>query len=200
MFTWFEVWESLDSCSNIFIVLPSPCWILRLLSTCLIFVFSTRVAILIVYCKFRLIPCRGSEFCWFPLKNGFCSKNTVLIQIPNSIYSAAAAAVKSRQTCPTLCDPIDVSPPGSPITKVLQARTLKWVAISFSSEWKWKVKVKSLSCVRPFTTPWTVAYKASSSMGFPRQEYGSGLPLPSPFTLLLMLLSHFSSVQLCVTP
>ena len=96
-----------------------------------------------------------------------------------------------------LCDPIDGSPPGSPITEVLQARTLKWVAISFSSEWKWKVKVKSLSCVRPFATPWTVAYQASLSMGFPRQECGSGLSLPSPFTLLLMLLSHFSSVQLC---
>ena len=69
MFIWFEVSESLDSCSNVFIVLPSPCWILCLLSTCLIFSFSTHVTIFIVYCKFRMIPCRGSEFCSFPLKN-----------------------------------------------------------------------------------------------------------------------------------
>ena len=60
----------------------------------------------------------------------------------------AAAAVKSLQSCPTLCDPIDVSPPGSPIPGILQARTLEWVAISFSNAWKWKVKVKSLSRVR----------------------------------------------------
>ena len=93
---------------------------------------------------------------------------------------AAAAAAKSHQSCLTLCDPIDGSPPGSPVPGILQARTLEWVAISFSSAWKWKVKVKSLSCVWLFTTPWTVAYQAPLSMGFPRQEYWSGLPLPSP--------------------
>ena len=61
---------------------------------------------------------------------------------------SAAAAAKSLQLCPTLCDPIDGSPPGSPVPGILQARTLEWVAISFSNAWKWKVKVESLSCVQ----------------------------------------------------
>ena len=91
-----------------------------------------------------------------------------------------AAAAKSLQSCPTLCDPIDGSPPGSPIPGILQARTLEWVAISFSSTWKWKGKMKSLSRVLPSATPWTAAYQAPLSMGFSRQEYWSGLPLPSP--------------------
>ena len=91
-----------------------------------------------------------------------------------------AAAAKLLQSCPTLCDPIDSSPPGSAIPGVLQARTLEWVAISFSNAWKWKGKVKSLSRVRLFTTPWTAAHQAPPSMGFSRQEYWSGLPLPSP--------------------
>ena len=92
------------------------------------------------------------------------------------------AAAKSLQSCPTLCDPRDSSPPGFPIPRILQARTLEWVAISFSKAWKWKVKVRSLSCVRLFTTPWTVAYQAPLPMGFSRQEYWSGLPLPSPLS------------------
>ena len=90
--------------------------------------------------------------------------------------AAAAAAAKSFQLCPTLCDPIDGSPPGSPIPGILQARTLEWVAISFSNAWKWKVKVKSLSCIQLLATPWTAAYQASVSMGFSRQEYWSGVP------------------------
>ena len=61
--------------------------------------------------------------------------------------AAAAAAAESLQSCPTLCDPTDGSPPGSPIPGILQARTLEWVAISFSNAWQWKVKVKSLSRV-----------------------------------------------------
>ena len=93
---------------------------------------------------------------------------------------AAAAAAKSLQSSPTLCDPIDCSPPGSPVPGILQARTLEWGAISFSIAWKWKVKVKSLSRVRLFVTPWTAAYQAPPSMGFSRQEYWSGVPLPSP--------------------
>ena len=92
----------------------------------------------------------------------------------------AAAAAKSLQSCLTLCDPIDRSPPGSPIPGILQTRTLEWVAISFSNAWKWKVKVKLLSHVRLFTTPWTTAYQAPLPMGFSRQEYWIGLPLPSP--------------------
>ena len=93
---------------------------------------------------------------------------------------AAAAAAKSLQSCPTLCNPIDGSPPGSPIPGILQARILEWVAISFSNAWKWKVKVKSLSRVRLLATPGTAAYQAPLSMGFSRQEYWSGVPLPSP--------------------
>ena len=94
------------------------------------------------------------------------------------VYVAAAA--KSLQSCLTLCDPIDGSPSGSAVPGVLQARTLKWVAISFSSAWKWKVKVKSLSRVRLLVTPWTAAHQAPPSMGFSRQEHWSGVPLPSP--------------------
>ena len=82
----------------------------------------------------------------------------------------------SLQLCPTLCDPIDGSPPGSTIPGILQARTLEWVAISFSNAWQWKVKVKSLSRVRLLATPWTAAYQAPPSMGFSRQEYWSGVP------------------------
>ena len=101
----------------------------------------------------------------------------VLIKI---VYPAAvAAAAKSLQLCLTLCGPIDGSPPGSPIPGTLQARTLEWVAISFSNPWKWKVKVKSLSRVWLWATPWTVAHQAPPSMGFSRQEYWSGVPLPS---------------------
>ena len=92
----------------------------------------------------------------------------------------ATATAKSLQSCPTLCDPIDSSPPGSPVPGILQARTLEWVAISFSNASKWKVKVKSLSRVRPSATPWTAAYQALPSMGFSRQKYWSGVPLPSP--------------------
>ena len=92
----------------------------------------------------------------------------------------AAAAAKSLQSCPTLCDPRDSSPPGSPVPGILQARILEWVAISFSNAWKWKVKVKSLSCVQLLATPWTTAYQAPPSMGFSKQEYWSGVPLPSP--------------------
>ena len=94
--------------------------------------------------------------------------------------SAAAAAAKSLQSCPTLCDSIDGSPPGSPGPGILQARTLEWVAISFSNAWKWKVKVKSLSRVRPSATPWTAAFQGPPSMGFSRQEYWNGVSLPSP--------------------
>ena len=92
---------------------------------------------------------------------------------------SAAAAAKSLQSCPTLCDPRDGSPPGSPIPGILQARILEWVAISFFNAWKWKVKGKSLSRVRLLVTPWTAAYQAPPSMGFSRQEYWSGLPSPS---------------------
>ena len=107
-----------------------------------------------------------------------------------SSSAAAAAAVKSLQSCQTLCDPIDGSPPGSPIPGILQARTLEWVAISFSNAWKWEVKVKSLSRVQLLATSWTAAHQAPPSMGFSRQEYWSGVPLPS--TVLPM---HWFSIM-----
>ena len=88
------------------------------------------------------------------------------------------AAAKSLQSCPTLCDPVDGSPPGSSVSGILQSRTLEWVAISFFNAWK--VKGKSLSRVWLLATPWTAAHQAPSFMGFSRQEYWSGLPLPSP--------------------
>ena len=98
----------------------------------------------------------------------------------NPLQYVAAAAAKSLQSCLTLCDPTDGSPPGSPIPGSLQARTLEWVAISFSNAWKWKVKVKSLSHVLLLATPWTAAHQAPPSMGFSRQEYWRGVPLPPP--------------------
>ena len=95
-----------------------------------------------------------------------------------------------------LCNPINGSSPASPVSGILQARTLEWVAISFSNAWKWKVKVKSLSHVRLFATPWTAAHQAPLSMGFSRQEYWSGLPLPSPpiMSIKLKWTSHIVSV------
>ena len=103
----------------------------------------------------------------------------MMIRNEISLFTAAAAA-KSLQSSPTLCDPINGSPPGSTVPGILQARILEWIAISFSSEWKRKVKVKSLSHVWLFATPWTAAYQAPQSHGFSRQEYWSGVPLPSP--------------------
>ena len=91
----------------------------------------------------------------------------------------AAAADKSLQSCLTLCDPVDGSPPGSLIPGILHTGTLEWIVISFYNAWKWKVKVKSLSHVRLFETPWTTAYPAPPSMGFSRQECWSGLSLSS---------------------
>ena len=112
----------------------------------------------------------------------------ILYEVLKAIYISvsAAAAAKSLQSCPTLCDPIDGSPSGSPVPGILQARTLEWVAISFYNAWKWKMKVKSLSRVQPSATPWTAALQAPPSMGFSGQEYWSGVPLPS----LIFIFSH----------
>ena len=99
----------------------------------------------------------------------------------------APAAAKLLQSCPTLCDPIGGSPPGSPVPGILQARTLEWAAVSFSSAWKWKVKVKSLRRVRLLETPWTAAHQAPPSMGFSRQESWSGVLSPSPCTLCIQV-------------
>ena len=111
-----------------------------------------------------------ARLCWISFKLGFSSTWTKTFQ---------TYAAKSLQSCPTLCDPTDSSPPGSHVPGILQARTLEWVAISFSNAWKWKVKVKPLGCVWLFMTQWTAAYQAPP-MWFSRQEYWSGVPLPSP--------------------
>ena len=126
---------------------------------------------------------------WKGKKIGHWKMNSPDQQLPNMLLeisreitpekNEAAAAAKSLQSCLTLCDPIDGSPRGSPVPGILQARTLEWVAISFSNAWRWKVKVKSLSRVRLLVTPWTAAHQAPPSMGFSRQEYWSGVPLPS---------------------
>ena len=105
----------------------------------------------------------------------------VLLSIPKKINFLSSATAKSLQSCLTLCDPIDGSPPGSPVPGILQARTPEWVAISFSSAWKWKVKVKSLGRVQLLATQWTAAHQAPPSMGFSRQEYWSGVPSSSLF-------------------
>ena len=116
------------------------------------------------------------------------SLGSILISIPWVIfmgYKMSVATAKLLQSCPTLCDPIDGSPSGSPVPGILQARILEWVAISFSNACKWKVKVKLLSRVRLLATPWTAAYQAPPSLGFSRQEYWSGVPLPSPIIVHL---------------
>ena len=141
----------------------------------------------------------GSEILFFGLQN-HCGQwlqpwNEKKLAPWKKSYDKPAAAAKSLQSCPTLCDPIDGSPPGSPVPGILQARTLEWVAISFSNAWKWKVKVKSLSRVWLLVTPWTAAYQAALSMGFVRQEYWSRVPLPSPY----LYLAAAKSLQLCQT-
>ena len=113
--------------------------------------------------------------------------------VKSAAAAAAAAAAKPLQSCLTLCDPIDGSPPGSPIPGILQARTLEWVAIAFSNAWKWKVKVKSLSRARLLATPWTVAHQAPPSMGLSRQDYWSGVPLLS--LVLSLICFNYSAVR-----
>ena len=138
-------------------------------------VFSSSTCALVTVCIFSFLPAYSL------LLPSMCHD----LCLPNQRFRrlslvAAAAAAKSLQSRPTPCDPMDGSPPGSAVPGILQARTLEWVAISFSNAWKWKVKVKSLSHIRLFVTPLSAAYQAPPSMGFSRQEYWSGVPLPSP--------------------
>ena len=116
------------------------------------------------------------------------------------VSTGHTTTAKSLQSCPTLCNPIDGSPPGSPIPGILQARTLQWVAISFSNAWKRKAKRKLLSRVQLLVTPWTAAHQALPSKGFSRQEYWSGLPLPSPMHESEKWKWSFSRVRLLATP
>ena len=110
-------------------------------------------------------------------------KEWIYIRITDSLCCTAGTNARSLQSFLTLCDPIDGSPPGSPVPGILQARTVEWAAISFSTAWKWKVKMKSLSRVLLFEIPRTVNYQATS-MEFSRQEYWSGLPFPSPNSII----------------
>ena len=117
-------------------------------------------------------PCQEKRF--------LPGKWELVFQCSSSLHlSYGYAAAKSRQSCLTLCDSIDGSPPGSPVPGILQARTLEWVAISFCNAWKWKNKVKSLSRARLLATPWTAGHQAPLPMRFSRQEYWSGVPSPS---------------------
>ena len=119
--------------------------------------------------KHKTQKCMWYIYHWNIILNFLCSKTILLLLL--------AVAAKSLQSCLTLGDPIDSSPLGSPVPEILQARTLEWVAISFSNAWKWQVKVKSLSRGQLLATPWTSAYQAPPSMGFSRQAYWSGVPL-----------------------
>ena len=130
---------------------------------------------------------------WKTVLQFFKMVSTVPIWLSNStpqIHLLLLLLLLSRFSRVRLCDPIDGSPPGSPVPGALQARTLEWAAISFSNAWKWKAKVKSLSHVWPSATPWTAAFQAPLSMGFSRQEYWSGVPLPSPITILSVYISN----------
>ena len=163
------------------------------------FCLLIRLPLLFLLLVFSLF-CLSLYLClWLSLSVSRCKTNIFLcFPFPLSLFFSCLcifssgsfgsdAAAKSLQSCPTLCDPRDGSPPGSPVPGIFQARTLEWVAISFSNAWKWKVKVKSLSHVWLLVTPWTAAYQGSPSMGFSRQEYWSGVPLPS----LVLMLIHF---------
>ena len=123
----------------------------------------------------------GVEWLMLSINLEFIKLASSHLIIMNGLYTKCMLLLLlSCFSCVRLCDPIDGSPPGSPIPGILQARTLERVAISFSNAWKWKVKVKSLSRARLLATPWTAAYQAPPSMGFSRQEYWSGVPLSSP--------------------
>ena len=126
-------------------------------------------------------------------------KKKILIQRAivetSSEFCLAAAAAKSLSVMSDSVKPIDGIPPGFPVPGILQARTLEWVAISFSNAWKWKVKGKSFSCVQLLVTTWTTAYQAPLSIGFSRQEYWSGVPLPSPNFVLEAIKLKFQNIR-----
>ena len=149
----------------------------------LLFIISSFAA------SMKHINSKNPQNCEIVILNYLCLDCSPLYHLLSSIckdmITATAAAAKSLQSCSTLCDPIDGSPPGSPTPGILQARTLEWVAISFSNAWKGKVKVKWLSRVQLFATPWSAAYQAPPSMGFSRQEYWSRVPLPSPKDMII---------------
>ena len=114
------------------------------------------------------------------------------------LITPSAAAAKSLQSCLTLCNPVDSSPPGSPVPGILQSRTLEWVAISFSNVWKWKVKVKSLSHVQLLVTSRTAAYQAPPPWDFTGKSTGVGCHCLFWITPRNALLFYISSHQECI--
>ena len=162
--------------------------------------WATREALIIMFAEAEIILRQPKEKVLFEVWD-FSTFITVilLLNLITKLHDLqVAAAAKSLQSCPTLCDPIDDSPPGSPVPGILQARTLEWVAISFSNARKWKVKVKSLSRVQLLATPWTAAYQAPPPMGFSRQEYWSGVPPASYFFFNPWNSSAMDTAFICV--
>ena len=139
-----------------------------------VLVWSPSLDILIPY-----EPEVGHREGWDKVDNLVSLLGQLLAKLQRPDWQRTLAA-KSLQSCPTLCDPIGGSPLGSSVSGILQARILDWVVISFSNAWKWSAKMKSLSRARLLATPWTAVYQAPPSMGFSRQDYWSGVPLPSP--------------------
>jgi len=129
-----------------------------------------------------LVPLPFLSPAWTSGSSRFTYSWSLAWRILSITLLACAAAAKSLQPCLTRYNPIDGSPPGSPVPGILQARTLEWVVISFSKSWKWKLKVNSLSRVWLLVTPWTAAHQAPLSMGVSRWEYWSESPVPSPVT------------------
>ena len=187
------------------------CWLDLCWEYCVLYFFFIFLSNFLSLCERRILTFNytcGIFFLSFQFYqlfsfHRFCSQ--VVSYLGFLCLTVAAAAAKSLQSCLTLCNPIDCSPPGSPIPGILQARTLEWVAISFSSAWKWKVKVKLLSRVWLFVTPWTAAYQAPPSMGFSGEEYRSRVPLPSLLyltsrwiLLLTSLIYNFPSLELII--
>ena len=128
-------------------------------------------------------------------------RNGVGIIVNKRVWNAVLLLLLSCFSHVRLCvTPIDGSPPGSTIPGILQARTLEWVAISFSNAWKWKVKVKSLRRVWLLATTWIAAYQAPPSLWFSRQEYWSGLPLPSPSKCSTWMESQNDRMISCLFP
>ena len=162
---------------------PQPFWYQGLVSWKTIFPLSRGT---VIGMKTELFQSCGHcwvfQICWHTECSKFNSNDhyiyycgqeslgrNVVLRVNKRVWNAVAAAAKLLQSCPTLCDPIDGSPPGPGVPGILQARTLEWVVISSSNAGKWKVKVKSLSPVQLLATPWTAAYQAPPSMGFSRQ-------------------------------
>ena len=129
--------------------------------------------------NWRLVPLNPLHLSSLPQTPLPSGSQPFILCIYETVFLWSSAAAKLVQSCPTLWDPMDCSPPGSPVPGIPQARTLEWGAIAFSIAWKWKVKGKSLSCVWLCENPWNSAYQAPPSMGFSRQEYWSGVPSPS---------------------